>query len=52
VHTPNIVTELLFGRRAGENVKRLEGKTRTMETGLERESYQLETVVLIDSWLG
>jgi hypothetical protein len=43
---------LVFWIRAGENVKRLEGKTRTIETGGERECYQLETVVRIDSWLG
>jgi len=46
------MTELLFGRRAEGNLKTLKGKTRTIETGGERENYQLETVVRIDSLLG
>ena len=46
------MTELLFGRRAEGNVKTLKGKGRTTEIGGERESYQLEKVVRIDSLLG
>lgn len=33
-------------------MKTLKGKTRTIEIGGERESYQLEKVVRIDSLLG